>query len=264
MQSSTVAVAKIREYLDRVDPENAAGMTALLGCWTPYMRRSGYSSRPAAETAACTQSLADLYNRIGAKRDDYIARSSADEFERIRQYARVVWQNQHRDSLDLPGQRSATRDLYMAENVKWLADVPHRGEKLVLWAHNYHVRTDLTQPMGAHLRPHFGPSGMVVFGFAFDRGSFNAYNGGVLRANTVRSWSGGAEEVLRSARHPRMFVDLRDIGSTAAAGYFRANRTLWQIGALFETEAGARVATPVARAYDVLIWIEEVSASRLR
>ena len=263
MQSSTVAVPRLRDYLERVDPANAASLTALLNCWTPYMRRSGYSSRPAAERAACTSSLADLYARLEANAGVYTARSSAAEFVQIHRYARVIWQNQHRDSLENAGQRSAARDQYMAENVEWLADTAHRGEKLVLWAHNYHVRTDFAQPMGAHLRARFGRD-LVVFGFVFDRGSFNAYNGGVLRANSVRSWNGGAEEVLRGAGHARMFVDLRDIGSTAARSYFRANRSLWQIGALFETEAGARVTTPLANAYDVIIWIEEVGASRLR
>ncbi|HEY0139688.1 MAG TPA: erythromycin esterase family protein [Thermoanaerobaculia bacterium] len=263
MQSSTVAVTRLRAYLERVDPDALASANALLACWTPYMRRSGYSSRPAAERTACTTSLAQLYAGLEAKRGDYVARSSAGEFEQHLRYARVIAQNQHRDSLDTAGQRSATRDRYMAENTEWLADVAHRGEKLVLWAHNYHVRTDLPQPMGAHLRARFGRD-LVVFGFVFDRGAFNAYSGGVLRANTVRSWNGGTEEVLRSAGHARMFVDLRDIGSTAARSYFRGNRTLWQIGALFETEAGARVTTPLATAYDVIIWIEETTASRLR
>src|SRR6266568_502333 len=68
-----------------------------------------------------------------------------------------------------------SRDASMADNVKWILD-HSPGAKIVLWAHNGHVSTGGYrgyEPMGAALRKMFG-SQMLVFGFAFNEGSFQA------------------------------------------------------------------------------------------
>jgi erythromycin esterase len=62
----------------------------------------------------------------------------------------------------------------MAENIKWILD-QSPNEKIVLWAHNGHVASGGFgfETMGATLRKIYGAS-MVVFGFAFNQGSFQA------------------------------------------------------------------------------------------
>ena len=64
----------------------------------------------------------------------------------------------------------------MAENVTWLLDQAGPDAKIVLWVHNGHVGmsdAEISQSMGDYLRKQFGNQ-MVVFGFLFYQGSFNA------------------------------------------------------------------------------------------
>jgi erythromycin esterase len=260
MQSSRAAMNRISAYLDRVDPGGKAQLTALWTCWEPFAQSSSaWSSRPAAEKSACQSSLGQLHSTLQSRRADYSSRSSAAEFEVILRYARVMQQDE-----DAAAARGGPgRDRYMAENVEWLANVAQPGEKLVLWAHNFHVSVLSNVMMGWHLRRAFPGRQMVVFGFAFDRGSFNAYNGGILRANRVESPTAGVEPTLRAVA-PRMIVDLRDIVSTDARGYFAQPQDHWMIGSVFQGNGSAyRNRASLAQSYDALIWIEDTTASRL-
>jgi len=68
------------------------------------------------------------------------------------------------------------RDYAMGENVVQIADYLHRGEKLVVLAHNMHVQKTLSEDyamamMGRVLVDHFGDN-YKVFATSFDQGSF--------------------------------------------------------------------------------------------
>src|SRR5207245_3552970 len=82
----------------------------------------------------------------------------------------------------------SARDRSMAENVKWILDNEGPGSKIMLWAHNGHVSTlplGAGEPMGMSLRRRYGTE-MVVCGFSFDHGSFQAWQKGKgLRKFTV-------------------------------------------------------------------------------
>ena len=71
---------------------------------------------------------------------------------------------------------SRVRDRSMADNIRWILEHEGPGTKMVVWAHNGHVATSAAygmEWMGYHLRKQYG-SDMVVFGFAFNQGSFQA------------------------------------------------------------------------------------------
>ena len=71
---------------------------------------------------------------------------------------------------------SRERDRAMADNIRWILEHEGPGTKMAVWAHNGHVATLASggfEPMGHHLRQMYGPE-MVVFGFAFNQGSFQA------------------------------------------------------------------------------------------
>ena len=99
-----------------------------------------------------------------------------------------------------------TRDASMAANVKWILD--HSPDaKIVLWAHNGHVNTSgygNYAPMGADLRRMYGDQ-MVVFGFAFNQGSFQAIaqgGSGGLKDHTVPpAPPGSLDATLAASRH---------------------------------------------------------------
>jgi erythromycin esterase len=154
----------------------------------------------------------------------------------------------------------------MGENVQWLADTAHPGEKLVLWAHNGHVATDTIFRMGNGLRERFG-SDMVVFGFAFDRGGFTS-NGptGLGPQHVAQGPSEGWEVFFRGAGLPRFILDVRRPWAPQAATLMRQTQRMWSIGSLWDpTNIFTRHRFPVAlaNAYDVIIYIEVVTATRL-
>ena len=68
-----------------------------------------------------------------------------------------------------------SRDASMAANVKWILDQSPKA-KIVLWAHNFHVGTSAGS-MGSELRKMYGDQ-MVVFGFSFNQGGFQAVQQG--------------------------------------------------------------------------------------
>ena len=122
------------------------------------------------------------------------------------QNARVVLQAMQMRANEVP------RDRSMADNVKWILD-QNPNAKIVLWAHNGHVATGgfSYETMGTALRRMYGQE-MVVFGFAFNQGSFQAIaqGGGGLKNFTVPpARSGSLDATLASAGMPLLALDLR-------------------------------------------------------
>ena len=258
VQFSHGAIGRIGAYLDRVDPSAKAQVTSLWQCWAPYALNSGgWVSRPASERTSCRANLESVRTLLESRRAEYSARSSAAEFEMILRYAVVMLQDEA-----LAAGVPPIRDVLMAENIAWLANVSAPGEKLVLWAHNYHVSTLRDENMGWTLRREFGDD-MVVFGFVFDRGSFNAVGPAGLGRQVVDAPASGVETLLRTGA-PLSFVDLRDIVSDPAREYFDEARFHWAIGALFTGPIGPyRWGVRLRNAYDVLIWIADTTESKL-
>ena len=83
----------------------------------------------------------------------------------------------------------------MAENVKWILDNEGPMSKIMLWAHNGHVSTfpdGAGETMGMTLRRMYGKK-MVVCGFSFDHGSFQAIQQG--KAEDQFGWLEEVHEV---------------------------------------------------------------------
>lgn len=154
------------------------------------------------------------------------------------------------------------RDRSMATNVAWILD-QNPGAKVVLWAHDGHVAAGGVnhETMGTNLRARYGAQ-MVVFGFAFNQGSFRAVELGVakIRDFTVPpAPAGSLDAALAAARVPLFALDLRN-----APPWFRQERKSRQIGAGF-SDANANaylMALQPAAAFDALLFIDTTTASR--
>jgi erythromycin esterase len=109
-----------------------------------------------------------------ANRTQLGKKSSKEEFEVVRQNARILQQ-----FVDVfTGKLSASkRDEYMAENVRWIVDTLGPDTRIVLWAHNAHIGRALQAPgfpsMGSFLRKTYGQA-YYALGFTFNQGSFQA------------------------------------------------------------------------------------------
>ncbi|MEQ1913381.1 MAG: erythromycin esterase family protein, partial [Vicinamibacterales bacterium] len=144
---------------------------------------------------------------LEARRAAYRATGAADhEIDWAIQNARVVLQG-----MQMRG-NEVTRDHSMADNVKWILD-HNPNAKIVLWAHNGHVAAGgfPNETMGAVLRRMMSKE-MVVFGFAFNQGSFQAIpqGGGALKNFTVPpAPAGSLDATLAASQIPLFALDLR-------------------------------------------------------
>ncbi|HYC93647.1 MAG TPA: erythromycin esterase family protein, partial [Thermoanaerobaculia bacterium] len=250
----------LEAYVKRVDPDRAAAFGSLYNCIRGYNQPSRYAELPETTRNACLAKVTEAFTTLDQRRAEYATRSSEEEYEKHLRYARVILQ------AEATWARRGNRDAFMAENVEWLADVAHPGEKLVLWAHNGHVSADNAFRMGSVLRRRFG-SDMVIVGFDFDRGGFTSNGPAGLGPQRVdQGPPDGWEAFFRQAGKPRFILDLRKPWAPRAASYVKTPQLLWSIGSVWDpVNAATRHRWPVAlaNAFDVMVYIETVTASRL-
>jgi erythromycin esterase-like protein len=215
------------------------------------------ATEPAVTPAAAAAAWRDIVAHLESGRAGYLARGAAAlDADWAIQHARVVLQGM--------GMRAgqAPRDKSMADNVKWILDQNPKA-KMVLWAHNGHVATAgfSYETMGTALRRIYGKE-MIVFGFAFNQGSFQAMaqGGGGLKNHTVPpARPDTLDAALAAAGIPIFALDLR-----SAPAWFDEPRGSRQIGAMYpEGEPHALVANLAAKqAFDALLFVETTTVAR--
>jgi erythromycin esterase len=267
-QLTRYAAEALSAYLQRVDPANAAALMQLYNCYRPYEVDFGpYALVPRPAQEQCRANVTQLHDTIAARRDAYTSASTAEEFTRLLRYARTIVQAEEMNSLR---RNPDGRDEFMAENVAWIANVEHPGEKVMVWAHNAHVSAELDEFMGSFLRRLYFPGEqMVIFGFGFDHGSFSAYGvpSGGKKVFNVASPHGGHEEFFHAAATPLMFVDLRHATSRAARTLLdETPRRLWDVGVLFDPDHpdDYRPNEVLSKNYDVMVWVDGITPTTLR
>jgi erythromycin esterase-like protein len=162
----------------------------------------------------------------------------------------------------------ASRDQSMAENVRWILE-QNPNAKIVLWAHNGHVATQSPyKPMGAFLREMYG-SQMVVLGFSFNRGSFQAIgqaNGRftALQQHTVGpAVAGSFDAMLATAHVPTFALDLRHPPAGAVATWADAVQSTRWIGAVFNSSMPEMYIGSMAprRTFDAILFVDSTTAA---
>ena len=142
---------------------------------------------------------------------------------------------------------SRARDRAMADNIRWILEHEGPGTKMVVWAHNGHVATTASEgwePMGYHLRRMYGHD-MVVFGFAFNQGSFQAvempFGNGRLRPFQVEpAHQGSLDAMLAASGLSLAAIDLRAIPKDGPVqAWFDGPRATRSIGAGYTEQAGS-------------------------
>ena len=264
MQFSHVALQRVLEYLQAVDPEYEAAIREPL---QPLLRRPlapTYTNLPVARRETIAQRTTEVVDRFDDRRAAYVETSSVESWSVARRNAVIVGQAADMYRTESPSVQS--RDLFMAENVvSILEEQPNK--KAVLWAHNGHVGKQEYGPiktMGMHLDERFG-SDMVVFGFAFHRGAFRAIEPGkgVRVFNAPAAFVGGLDETLSTIGSPLLVADLRP-AEGAVRNWLDAKQRTWSIGAVFSEELSAHYQPLIAprKAFDVLMFVENTTASQ--
>jgi erythromycin esterase len=175
----------------------------------------------------------------------------------MKQHAQVL--RQRAGGVDFWG-----RDQAMAANVAWLLQ-QEPAAKVVVWAHNAHIRRDDDQPrMGQLLSRQLGPA-YVAVGFATGHGTASIFTpDGAARAlvlappipNCFEAW-------LDQATPPNYLLNLR---SAATSDKWltkrRKFRHLGETGGRNGAEGQFMWYAPLPNAFDALFYLHETSASQ--
>ena len=204
-----------------------------------------------------------VVRHLEESRSSYAKRGVADrDLEWTIQNARVVLQSIQMRTNEV------SRDQSMADNVKWILD-HNPGAKIVLWAHNGHVAASNVvgyKPMGTSLREMF-PGQMVVFGFAFNQGSFQAVEQGKgLHDFTISpAPAGSLDATLAATGIPLFAIDLRKVTKNSAAETWLSQpHKSRNIGAIFSNDMDSQflVEVPTSKSFDALLFVERTTAAR--
>ena len=270
MQTPTVAYQSVRTYLGSVDPEAKAwleGNLADLG------QDSTARSKATIETKqALLAATKELLIRFDARRDDYIKAMGSEEFEWAKQDARVL--GQYVELILESNGGYEVRDRCMAENTQWILNHEY-GAKAVLWAHNGHVSASPAgaiagfPSMGLHLRKTLGRD-MVIFGFVFRNGGFQAVDSGpekkgLISFNVAPHPKATLAEALFTAGSSLLVLDLRRLPNKGPVkAWFSSPQGAYDLGAMFSLQGqdGYMVNRTVTEEFDALIFLEKTSTAR--
>jgi len=263
MQQPKVAVVRVADYLEKVDPAEAQVVRTQLVPFATDPARPW--PVPEAKLAPWSEQARNVLAHFDASRQVFVEKTSREAFDIARQDARILTQWAAMGTGSIQG--SLARDIAMAENVRWILDHEGPGAKAVLWAHNAHVQSgkDLSGMdwMGRHLRQALGHD-MVVFGFGFNQGAFQARNSGLkemtLMSHEVKPHPRATFNLACAAAGvPRFAVDLRKVPAEGpAARWFRAPQATREIGSLYDAAKESTFLTTwsVPDAFDAYFFVE--------
>ena len=241
MQTPTVAAQIVSDFARKNDTD-----------FLPFIQQAV----PALDDAAGKAQWREILGHFKSSKPAYLARgASLKDVDWAIQNARVVLQCLQMKSGEI------TRDHAMAENVKWILDQSPEA-KMVLWAHNGHVATGFNM-MGSELRHLYGDE-MVVFGFAFDQGSFQAIEeGSGLRNFTVTPAPAGSfDATLAASGIPVFALDLKRVpANTSAAAWLREPHRTRSIGALYSEASNNFIDLYPQADFDAILFVNHTTAA---
>lgn len=180
IQNNRTGKSKLLEYLKRMAPDRVAETETFFKVNAEELGNTVFLKGDKAKAAlAKLKELKDQYNDLfvfleisGAR---LAAKSSQNEYEQMREYARVLAQYVDCYSSQ-DGSIYARRDLCMADNFRRIVEREPAGTRFVLWAHNMHISTRDSEDapcFGSHLRRFYG-KGYYALGFSFNQGGFQS------------------------------------------------------------------------------------------
>jgi erythromycin esterase len=267
MQYPSVAMKRVIDFLDRSSSADRDAVRALYD-GTEKLDKPG-SQIPAAERIRLRDGASKALALIEARREMLVKASTPAEYRELRQSARIVLQ-----ALEMRA-GILERDRAMAQNVCWLIEEGFPGQKIVLWAHNGHIGTDMAggeRSMGNHLRDRFGDQ-MVVIGFATHHGAVRAWPmkegrvqpGPPVAAPLAPARKVSVEALFQETGLPRFILDLRGLPKDSALSAWLANPRLHRsIGAVYDPDRASNYYEHVRlpETYDCLVFIAESTAAK--
>jgi erythromycin esterase len=259
MQNPSSSVQVLKKYLEKSAPAALPALDRIKPALIRDPQKRPTEEQQKTAMTALDELAAVLDKTRSNDREWVVAR---EQIDLIRQGVRLFGAD--------PSMIGGIRDKAMADNIRWLLDHEPAGTKMVVWAHNGHVAAEeypfaAGGNMGTHLRSMFGKD-LVVFGAAFNRGSFQAVGRGtrpgLVEHKAEPLDAGSFDRTLADAGPPMFVLDLRD-----APGVVRQwldsplkNRS---IGALYDDESpkGYVMTIHPSRSFDAVFFIRETTSA---
>jgi len=241
-QGTPLAVENALDYLTRVD---AASGERLRAIFRPLLERLAAANAPPltpAESDRLSAAIEDLLALLERERLAFIAASSETDYQWAHRNAMTARQAQRQyrvrptepPDAGFPAsawRASSQRAAAMADNVRWALEREGPTGRVLVFAHNAHIKNALTEGgvwngferpptvMGQHLRAALGAELIII-------GMSSAQNGTGLPTATLEA--DGLDAALARVGQPRFLLDLRaahtDRGATAWLAERRALR----------------------------------------
>jgi erythromycin esterase len=188
-----LGLTNVLAYLNEVDPEYATSLTeepdalALFSAdiWSETLEN--YKRLSERDLDTLTKRFTGLLIRFEDRRLEYVSRSSRVRYDWLLRQAFVAAKANEMFTAGVTGtfvEAGNVRERAMADNIRWILKEVGRGERLIVWAHNFHVArgpADLDVPgrppargmmsMIAYLNEELGDE-MLSVGFSFNRGDY--------------------------------------------------------------------------------------------
>jgi erythromycin esterase len=256
---------------------------AYLGTVRTFLEDTGsldyntYETMTQEEWNQIQEGMQNIFDHVTASEAQYAAITGQEEYEIAEQLARsmiqshkVMYNYHHAD-----GSGINYRDMYMAENAKWIADFMGPGAKIAAWAHNGHVASNAGygggQSMGKYLKDDLGDAYQII-GFSFCQGAFNAvfqdssgnYTG-LQKCETLsdpRSYS--VNEIFHYAEYGQFIFVLADMGQDSELrNWLSSPKYFLNIGAAWNGNANSYYRSEtITTFYDALIHFDTTTEAR--
>ncbi len=269
MQNPTLGVKAVRQFLDRVAPDDAATLMAPLDMLQHAGELAGFGALAKEKQAEVVGAVAALNEQFVRSQRDWEAATSPAAFSVARQDARTIQQWAAYMAAG-PGsaKSSLLRDEAMAENIMWHYRHLPPGERMVVSAHNLHI-ADVPSRMGKPLRAALG-SDWLTIGFQLGDGTFQAQRARTdgassnIEAITLkRPRAHLANAALLQGGASVYALDLRALpASGEVATWFRSPQFVREVGFVFRSEAGMTEPQILAERYDALLFVAHTTRAR--
>jgi erythromycin esterase len=259
LQYADLAMDNVRAFVTKADPAYLSQLSTIYtqvaaaqnvsGTWGPAAMATVLSATAAAHQAV---------QYLDGNRAQYSKTFAAADMEWAVQNARIVEGATYGRTGD-----PNFRDSAMAANAEWILRQAPAGSKIMLWAHDGHIRKSALS-MGAYLAAAHG-SDYLATAQLFHEGQYNArIDSGALPVtlNTADpSEPGSVEYVLHSCAQ-RLILDLRLASSSEPASEWLLEGV--QIRSIGAFAPGAFVsAWNIAEQYDAVIFFDHGTGSML-
>jgi erythromycin esterase-like protein len=277
--SLDASIEAVLAYLDKIDPNAAAGARRRYGCLTPwqdepadYGRAVLYGRKDSCEEAAVAQ-----LNELLAHRLDYM-RQDGEAFFDAAQNARIVRaaERYYRIMYRCGNESWNLRDRHMFDTLQALrcaGEGAARPAKAVVWAHNSHIGNAAATAMGWHgefnigelCRTAYGDEAVLI-GFGTDRGTVAAaddWDGEMRIKSVVPARPDSYEFAFRKSGLSRSLTDWRRTNRRELVEALRESRLERAIGVVYRPQSELMshyFEAVMAEQFDAFVWIEETHA----